>query len=323
MSLFKCDGCNLHISPEKPRLHCAQCPDYDLCANCFVLGTVTGAHLVQHQTNLIRASGHCSEAAAAACPTSASGHPPQQSPVQIQPQQPPGQQGWQILFDPSTNYKPSRSFIDLMKALFTHLDTGRTGFLVPEAYAAFGDANGCPPAQNIWKNAFHQAYGSNREGQADVALKTAYDTFGIEHRLGQRPQQHQRQQSSGSSLGNMFKSTASSMMGAAAPTGPMPLLTLRGFIDITGIEVCYDPNRGMSGLNQALRAYQLAIWRERGDLPRWAFPDRPVQAVVDRVKSASMQSVHNAAMAADIQRQANLAAVNAIGPNTTTEYRYF
>jgi hypothetical protein len=52
----------------------------------------------------------------------------------------------------------------------------------------------------------------------------------------------------------------------------MPLLTLRGFIDSTAMEVLTNPSQGWTYLNRALHYYQIPIWREKYDIPREMIP---------------------------------------------------
>jgi hypothetical protein len=52
----------------------------------------------------------------------------------------------------------------------------------------------------------------------------------------------------------------------------MPLLTLRGFIDGTALDVLSNPEQGRTRLNRALHYYQIPIWREKGDVPREMIP---------------------------------------------------
>jgi hypothetical protein len=54
---FTCDGCSEQILPKKARIHCEICPNYDLCANCFVVGQATHNHVSYHPTALIKTSG--------------------------------------------------------------------------------------------------------------------------------------------------------------------------------------------------------------------------------------------------------------------------
>ena len=59
MSLFFCNSCTEPIPAQKVRLRCQQCasPEYDLCANCYVLGQFSGSHNPTHQTTVCRLSG--------------------------------------------------------------------------------------------------------------------------------------------------------------------------------------------------------------------------------------------------------------------------
>jgi hypothetical protein len=52
----------------------------------------------------------------------------------------------------------------------------------------------------------------------------------------------------------------------------MPLLTLRGFIDNTAMEVLTNPSQGWTYLNRALHYYQIPIWKEKYDIPREMIP---------------------------------------------------
>jgi hypothetical protein len=54
---FTCNGCSEQIPPNKARIHCEICPNYELCASCFVVGQATHNHVSYHPTTLIRTSG--------------------------------------------------------------------------------------------------------------------------------------------------------------------------------------------------------------------------------------------------------------------------
>jgi hypothetical protein len=90
-----------------------------------------------------------------------------------------------------------------------------------------------------------------------------------------------------SSFANFMPSSVKAAFNVPSPSGGMmPMLTLKGFIDITAVEVLGDPSKGYLDLNRALRAYGLQIWRERGDIPRNCLPDfspPSVQARINRV----------------------------------------
>jgi hypothetical protein len=74
----------------------------------------------------------------------------------VQQQQPPAHdqssapQGWQLLFNPGT-WTPTPCFVALMQAFFTYLDPRQTGYLTPEAYSAFLEAEGYPAHLNTCK----------------------------------------------------------------------------------------------------------------------------------------------------------------------------
>ncbi len=53
---FACDGCTKVIPDEDPRIQCELCRDYHLCANCFVVGRVSGSHAAYHPTQLFKSS---------------------------------------------------------------------------------------------------------------------------------------------------------------------------------------------------------------------------------------------------------------------------
>lgn len=68
----------------------------------------------------------------------------------------------------------------------------------------------------------------------------------------------------------------------------MPMLTLKGFIDITVIETLYEPNPGWKRMNQVAQHY--IIFREWGDIPRSMMPQAPPKELVDRVALVTRQS---------------------------------
>jgi hypothetical protein len=45
----------------------------------------------------------------------------------------------------------------------------------------------------------------------------------------------------------------------------MPMLSPRGFVDITVIEIVGEPNRGTLMLNRVWKHY--GVWKERGEIP--------------------------------------------------------
>lgn len=79
-----------------------------------------------------------------------------------------------------------------------------------------------------------------------------------------------------------------SMSHSMAPKkGLMPLLTRKGFIDITTIEVLADPSKEWGHLRRALQMYDLPAIRGWGDLPRNVLPDYPDERMLQRVKNVT------------------------------------
>ncbi|KAK6360209.1 hypothetical protein TWF730_006359 [Orbilia blumenaviensis] len=48
-----CDGCKNPIYPFESRIHCLDCPDYDLCGGCHEQGKITKTHKRNHKEELI------------------------------------------------------------------------------------------------------------------------------------------------------------------------------------------------------------------------------------------------------------------------------
>ncbi|KAK6504696.1 hypothetical protein TWF481_006635 [Arthrobotrys musiformis] len=48
-----CDGCKNPIYPFESRIHCRDCPDYDLCGSCHEQGKITKGHKRNHKEELI------------------------------------------------------------------------------------------------------------------------------------------------------------------------------------------------------------------------------------------------------------------------------
>ncbi|KAJ8061449.1 hypothetical protein OCU04_009267 [Sclerotinia nivalis] len=57
MSLYECSGCTEPIRPDKARIQCHICNDYNLCANCFVIQNISHTHLSSHPTAIFKTSG--------------------------------------------------------------------------------------------------------------------------------------------------------------------------------------------------------------------------------------------------------------------------
>ncbi|KAF8911730.1 hypothetical protein CPB85DRAFT_1252932 [Mucidula mucida] len=141
-----------------------------------------------------------------------------------------------------------------------HLDTSHTGYLSPEAYSRFLDDQGYQLHDNAWKANLIQdpVYGQSKENVADKALKNVYDLFSIEHILQDRfNPPGSTQPSMTSQLFSLFApgiNVDASSAGIRAAS-KMPLLTLKGFIDITAVEVLSDPSKEWGNLQRALKKY--------------------------------------------------------------------
>ncbi|KAJ7828925.1 hypothetical protein B0H14DRAFT_3718272 [Mycena olivaceomarginata] len=309
---FSCDVCKTRIGLKDPRIHCLDCADYDLCANCAVGERVTGTHVLVHRTRVFKISGgdaldavpssavivymevnhvpvplpapvspsHTSPSppplprrlSEASTHRASSGvstlslvgasaytqlyTPPQPytAPASVSPQ-PPMASGWGPFF--AEDMSPSPVFMQLMSSILAYLDTGRTGHLVPEAYSRFLDDQAYVADGNAWKKNLVAGKGQTKEDTADKALKRVYDLFSIEYILHPRPV---------SSCGGM-----------------MPLLTLKGFMDITAVEMLCEPSTEWGNISRVIKAYDLPSVQGWGDLPRSVLPEEPHPQMTARV----------------------------------------
>lgn len=110
-------------------------------------------------------------------------------------------------------------------------------------------------------------------------------------------------------------------------SGQMPLLTRKGFIDVTTLEVLADPSKGWGNLNRALRAYRL--WQERGPIPRERLPAFPPQEILDHAKRVAEMAQYKAEVKlANLRAYSNLAkqgrdhAVELTRPDRDRYYYY-
>ncbi|KAJ7123269.1 hypothetical protein C8R43DRAFT_1148099 [Mycena crocata] len=180
-------------------------------------------------------------------------------------------------------------FSQLLDAIFTYLDTRRTGFLTPETYSGFLVNQGYVGQQNTWASNLISRLGKSKEDSADAALRRTYDLFNIEYILRPRPA---RERPSlplpNSGLAGQLKSASASLARRAlapspTPCGTMPVLTRRGFADITAIEVLCDPQRHHAGFVRVLRMYDLQMVRGWGELPRGVLPPEGDARMLTRV----------------------------------------
>jgi hypothetical protein len=119
------------------------------------------------------------------------------------------------------------------------------------------------------KNAYRTAF-ANPESHADLALKSAYELRSVEHILKLRHGSNPTPQRVG--VGPFANFLTANAVHTPTYRNPMPLLTLRGFIDSTAMEVLTNPSQRWTYLNRALHYYQIQIWREKYDIPREMIP---------------------------------------------------
>ncbi|KAH6649267.1 hypothetical protein F5144DRAFT_2299 [Chaetomium tenue] len=147
MSLYFCDGCTETIPAQKARISCRECQNYDLCANCAILGTVTGAHLSSHQTAVHRTSGFANmPPPPAGQPISGAAGVPSAVAATAPAQRGQPTSSWTQFFNGQT-WQHTDSFSRLVAAIFERL-IGGTGYMTPEAHSALLDLLGTPLHEN-------------------------------------------------------------------------------------------------------------------------------------------------------------------------------
>ncbi|KAJ7664569.1 hypothetical protein DFH06DRAFT_1324113 [Mycena polygramma] len=320
---FSCDICKTSIGLQDPRIHCldSDCPDYDLCAKCAVSGRHSGTHSVRHRTQVFETSGggglvpvlssariiyddvpaHPSAGTLSVQATYAPSSPPPLPPrrfsgvpthqstssVSRLPSvgaggYSPG--GWAPFF--TVDMAPTPVFVKLMTAILAYLDTGRTGHLVPEAFSRFLDDQAYIGEANTWKANLIPQVGQVMEDVADAALKRVYDLFSIEYILRPRPR------NPNAPVDDLTRQLQA--LGTAPPAsvsgGLMPLMTLKGFIDITTVEMLSDPSAEWGSISRAVKVYDLPEVRAWGDIPRSVLPDEPDPRMKARVARATAVS---------------------------------
>lgn len=122
----------------------------------------------------------------------------------------------------------------------------------------------------------------NKESHADNALKHAYDVLSIDYIL--RPRQT-------ATNPNRQSSFFGNLVNAATPAVQMPLMSLSGFTELCKMMALSEPDKTRNQLNIVIRHYDLAIWRERGEIPRWALPPGPVPHMLERIAQAQARSI--------------------------------
>jgi len=83
----------------------------------------------------------------------------------------------------------------------------------------------------------------------------------------------------------------------------MPMLTRKGFVDITTVETLCPPSTGWVRINRMARAYRLAgPWSQWGDCPREMLPELAPQELLDRVARITEYSRRQAAERIEAKR---------------------
>ncbi|KAG7097562.1 hypothetical protein E1B28_004899 [Marasmius oreades] len=199
----------------------------------------------------------------------------------------------------NTDMSPSTLFSELLDAMFSYLDPKNTGYLTPETYSKFLDDQGYMLHENAWKSALkpQPVLGIPQEYLADKTLKDAYDLFSIDHVTQERPKNTITPCGSNPfttqfrKLGINYEPSPPPSAALISSNGIMPLLTRKGFLDITCVEVLHDPSKHWGNLNRVLKRYvnapqagPMSEYRRWGDLPRTVLPEMPDPAMVERVK---------------------------------------
>lgn len=167
-SNFTCDSCKQGIAASNPRAHCLSCPDYDLCANCFLGERYTNGHQAHHNTQVFKQSGGNGQPSIpASAPTDAPrssntpASPPPHSPIppalparrgNVPPSMPnPGPTHqtatqWQYFYNADSS--PTPFYLGLINDIFTYLDPANNGNLEPETLSRFLDDMGYSIQEN-------------------------------------------------------------------------------------------------------------------------------------------------------------------------------
>ncbi|KAJ7113626.1 hypothetical protein C8R44DRAFT_233014 [Mycena epipterygia] len=277
---LNCDGCAKTIRATAPRVHCLDCNDYDLCLDCAVGECFGGAHTFAHRISVFKVSGGGSEVPV---PSSTKIVYAVAPPLPVRPRAaaeptptgPP--QGWGPFF--GEDMGPTPVFVQLMGGILAHLDTGGTGHLVPEAYSRFlDDLGGYIGDGNVWKASRTTRGGKTAEDVADTELKRVLDLFSIEYILRPRPR------------GDHTDDLAGAMAGVSISGGTMPMMTLKGFMDITTIEMLCDPSTEWGSISRVMTMYNLPAVRGWGPVPRSVLPEDADPRMKSRVARATAVS---------------------------------
>ncbi|KAL3417485.1 hypothetical protein PVAG01_10495 [Phlyctema vagabunda] len=328
MSLFQCDGCSENIPAQKARIHCEVCqPEYNACANCYVIGNYSKEHQENHATVLKVQSGIVPRAPSLpqrpTLPPRPSTIPQMQRPETFtrssdsapSADQPPGR-GWSPLLVGS---KPTPTLVTFLEIVFVRLDTQKTGHLTPEQFSGYCDIQGYALEHDPWKQHMKPQFGSSPTDRADYELRQVYENFSIDHTLQKRSVRSTSGSRLSAMMGDMMQSTRFS-------GGMMPMLTRKGFIDIMVVEFAGVPSIGWQRVNRTAQHFN--IWREWGDVPRDVLPDSTPADLADRIKRAhaAMQAqaellLRNLQVEAELRADGMRQAQNITAP-TGTYYRW-
>jgi hypothetical protein len=135
-------------------------------------------------------------------------------------------------------------------------------------------------------------YGYNPKDIADYELTQAYTNFSIDHRMApsHRAPNNEMYTNLMGQIGGLMRPELSSLFHShPAPSmsgGQMPMLTRKGFIDITTIEVLGDPNSGWQYVNRIVRHY--GIWTGLGECPRSMLPELAPTELTERIQRVTV-----------------------------------
>ncbi|KAL4940036.1 hypothetical protein BDV06DRAFT_230665 [Aspergillus oleicola] len=198
--------------------------------------------------------------------------------------------GWTALLN--EDMKPSRSLTRIVEELFDHLDPQGTGLLSPEVYSEYLEACGAPYNHNIWKASHAKTANVHGYDMADRELTDHFTAYSVDFAL--RPRTPPSSPISSpldplSYLPASQRNIISRFMPSSAPIpslsgGQKPMLSLRGFSDLTLISILLNPSAAWTQLNRVIQAFSISAWKEWGDLPRDVLPLAPHQPEVERVR---------------------------------------
>ncbi|KAJ7101245.1 hypothetical protein B0H15DRAFT_990853 [Mycena belliarum] len=233
--------------------------------------------------------------------------------------------GWGPFFLPDMG--PTPVFTHLLRVLFAHLDSGRTGFLVPEVYSGFLIDQGYVGQDNTWNANLIAGFNQTKEEAADAALRRVFDLFSIQYELRTRLRPPSAPVDPLTRTLQAFSATLGTSLAPAAPTGAhMPVLTFPGFLELTSIEVLCDPSAHWGNLTRVLRLYNLPTLRAWGAMPRAMLPDEADPRMLGRVAKVSAfakaQGERELAAAVAKSRMEAIGRQNALDLIDDRRYRY-